>query len=164
MHGTSKGKVYAGCDASGGALSADPRLRIVSWAVVVAAWRPAEELMCDEPSLTILGTIAGSLQVGANVADGETEAISQLLQHCHGEVEFCSDSSAALTRYRKKQLAVPDGDNVKGFWTKSQSQLPVITGAIALVIFGTIRIKPSERPTGRVIIPVITQRVHAPSN
>ena len=96
-----------------------PGSEFVSWAVVVAVWKPAEELMCDEPSLTILGTISGTLQVGATVADGETEAVRQLLLRCQGDVEFCSDSSVALSRFNKQQCDIPYRDNVRGIWTKS---------------------------------------------
>ena len=38
----SASKVLAGCDASGGEHSSDPRLRIVSWSVVVALYKPSE--------------------------------------------------------------------------------------------------------------------------
>ena len=115
----SASKVLAGCDASGGEHSSDPRLRIVSWSVVVAFYKPSEFLLGAQPSLTVLGTLSGSLQIGASVADGETEAIRQLLLHCSGEVEFCSDSSAALSRFNKGQILGSDRDNVVGHWTKS---------------------------------------------
>ena len=115
----SASKVLAGCDASGGEHSSDPRLRIVSWSVVVALYKPSELLLGAQASLTVLGTLSGSLQIGASVADGETEAIRQLLLHCSGEVEFCSDSSTALSRFNKGQISGSDRDTVVGHWTKS---------------------------------------------
>ena len=115
----SASKVLAGCDASGGEHSSDPRLRIVSWSVVVALYKPSELLLGDQPSLTVLGTLSGSLQIGASVADGESEAIRQLLLHCSGEVVFCSDSAAALNRFNKGQISDPARDNAVGHWTKS---------------------------------------------
>ena len=115
----SASKVLAGCDASGGPFSSDPRLRIVSWSVVVALFKPSELLLEEQPSLTILGTLSGSLQVGASVSDGEAEAIKQLLLHCSGEILFCSDSATALSRFHKGQIADPSRDNVVGHWTKS---------------------------------------------
>ena len=115
----SASKVLAGCDASGGPFSSDPRLRIVSWSAVVAPFKPSELLLEEQPSLTILGTLSGSLQVGASVSDGEAEAIKQLLLHCSGEILFCSDSATALSRFHKGQIADPSRDNVVGHWTKS---------------------------------------------
>ena len=115
----STSKVLAGCDASGGAYSSDPRLRIVSWSVVVAVYKPSELLLGDQPSLTVLGTLSGSLQIGASVADGESEAIKQLLLHCRGDVVFCSDSSAALSRFNKGHISEAVRDNAVGHWTKS---------------------------------------------
>ena len=115
----STSKVLAGCDASGGAYSSDPRLRIVSWSVVVAVYKPSELLLGDQPSLTVLGTLSGSLQIGASVADGESEAIKQLLLHCRGDVVFCSDSSAALSRFNKGQISEAVRGNAVGRWTKS---------------------------------------------
>ena len=115
----SASKVLAGCDASGGPFSSDPRLRIVSWSAVVALFKPSELLLEEQPSLTILGTLSGSLQVGASVSDGEAEAIKQLLLHCSGEILFCSDSATALSRFHKGQIADPSRDNVVGHWTKS---------------------------------------------
>ena len=111
----STSKFLAGCDASGGAY----RLRIVSWSVVVAVFKPREFLLRDQPSLTVLGTLSGSLQIGASVADGESEAIKQLLLHCSGDVVFCSDSSAALSRFNKGQISESIRDNAVGRWTKS---------------------------------------------
>ena len=115
----SASKVLAGCDASGGPFSSDPRLRIVSWSAVVALFKPSELLLEEQPSLTILGALSGSLQVGASVSDGEAEAIKQLLLHCSGEILFCSDSATALSRFHKGQIADPSRDNVVGHWTKS---------------------------------------------
>ena len=115
----SSSKVLAGCDASGGEHSSDPRLRIVSWSVVVALYKPSELLLGSQASLTVLGTLSGSLQIGASVADGEAEAIRQLLLHCSGDVEFCSDSMAALSRFNKGQITGSDRDTVVGHWTKS---------------------------------------------
>ena len=115
----SASKVLAGCDASGGPFSSDPRLRIVSWSAVVALFKPSELLLEEQPSLTILGTLSGSLQVGASVSDGEAEAIKQWLLHCSGEILFCSDSATALSRFHKGQIADPSRDNVVGHWTKS---------------------------------------------
>ena len=103
----SASKVLAGCDASGGPFSSDPRLRIVSWSAVVALFKPSELLLEEQPSLTILGTLSGSLQVGASVSDGEAEAIKQLLLHCSGEILFVQtqqqhsvDSTKAKLRTR----------------------------------------------------------------
>ena len=115
----STSKVLAGCDASGGTYSSDPRLRIVSWSVVVAVFKPSELVLGDNPSLTVLGTLSGSLQIGASVADGEAEAVKQLSHHCSGEIVFCSDSSAALSRFNKGQITGSGRDNAVGHWTKS---------------------------------------------
>ena len=69
----------------------------------------------------MLGTLSGSLQIGASVADGESEAIKKLLLHCSGDVVFCSDSSAALSRFNKGQISESIRDNAVGHWTKKHA-------------------------------------------
>ena len=60
--------VYFGTDASGGPRGEDPRLRVISWAVVAIQWHPE-----TTPKFTRIGTMTGSLQVGSTVNDGEQQ-------------------------------------------------------------------------------------------
>ena len=66
--------ILYGTDASGGPKGADARLRLVSWAVV--AIRKAAQGSAN--GFKVLGSITGSLQIGATVNEGESAAINEL--------------------------------------------------------------------------------------
>ena len=86
-------KVYFGTDASGGPRGEDPRLRVVSWAVVAIRWHPE-----TTPKYTRIGSMSGSLQVGATVNDGESVALDHLAQWTTRSIQVAVDSKIAIKR------------------------------------------------------------------
>ena len=72
--------VYFGTDASGGPRGADPRLRVVSWAVVAVRVTTHPVHSPEEGSYELLGTMTGTLQISATVNDGEQFAINKLAE------------------------------------------------------------------------------------
>ena len=111
--------VYFGTDASGGPRGADPRLRVVSWAVVAICECPGvgggERLVFQ-----IVGSMTGALQIGATVNDGESYALNQL-----AEWPVCVAVDSQVTIKRCKQMpgiwtAMPfQRDRLRISWTKS---------------------------------------------
>ncbi|CAE7334827.1 unnamed protein product [Symbiodinium microadriaticum] len=97
--------VYFGTDASGGPRGEDPRLRVVSWAVVAIRWHPEAQL-----KYTRLGTMTGTLQIGATVNDGESVALDQLAQRTNQAIQVAVDSKIAI-----KRVHIP---NIEVTWTK----------------------------------------------
>ena len=85
--------VYFGTDASGA-----PRLRVVSWAVVAVRVTTHPVHSPEEGSYELLGTMTGTLQIGATVNDGEQFAINKLAEWVTTSVRSSSDSKVAIKR------------------------------------------------------------------
>ena len=79
-----------GTDASGGGFSADPRLRVVSWAAIVG--------VVEDGRLTVLGKASGRLPPGSSVAQGEASALVFILSRVGGTLRVLSDSKAAISQ------------------------------------------------------------------
>ena len=58
--------------------SPGPRLRVVSWAVVAVRVTTHPVYSPEEGTYELLGTMTGTLQVGATVNEGEQVAINKL--------------------------------------------------------------------------------------
>ena len=105
--------VYFGTDASGGPRGEDPRLRVVSWAVVAIQWHPE-----TTPKFTRIGTMTGSLQVGATVNDGESIALDYLAQWTTRSVQVAVDSKIAI-----KRVQVPNIESsMPELWSTPQAK------------------------------------------
>ena len=105
--------VYFGTDASGGPRGEDPRLRVVSWAVVAIQWHPE-----TTPKFTRIGSMSGSLQVGATVNDGESVALDHLAQWTTRSIQVAVDSKIAI-----KRVHVPNIDiRMPGLWSTPQEK------------------------------------------
>ena len=85
--------VFYGTDASGGPRGSDPRLRVVSWAVVAIRLRPGSE---GGPEHEVLGTMTGTLQIGATVNEGESVALDQLAARLRSKANVAVDSKIAI--------------------------------------------------------------------
>ena len=94
--------MYFGTDASGGPRGEDPRLRVVSWAVVAIQWHSD-----TAPKFTRIGTMTGSLQVGATVNDGESVALDYLAQWTVRSLQVAVGSKIAI-----KRVQVPNIDSI----------------------------------------------------
>ena len=106
-------KVYFGTDASGGPRGEDPRLRVVSWAVVAIRWHPE-----TTPKYTRIGSMSGSLQVGATVNDGESVALDHLAQWTTRSIQVAVDSKIAI-----KRAQVPNIDiRMPELWSTPQEK------------------------------------------
>ena len=79
-----------GTDASGGPFSSDPRLRVVSWAVVYG--RVKEGQFCFE------GQASGRLPQGATVTQGEAAAMAFVLKETTKEATVIADSKASIAQ------------------------------------------------------------------
>ena len=79
-----------GTDASGGGFSADPRLRVVSWAAIVG--------VVEDGRLTVLGKASGRLPPGSSIAQGEASALVFILSRVGGTLRVLSDSKAAISQ------------------------------------------------------------------
>ena len=100
--------VYFGTDASGGPRGEDSRLRVVSWAVVAIQWHPE-----TKPKYTRIGSMTGSLQIGATVNDGESVALDHLAQWTTRSIQVAVDSKIAI-----KRVHVPSIDiRMPGLWS-----------------------------------------------
>ncbi|CAE7233951.1 unnamed protein product [Symbiodinium natans] len=73
-------------DASGGMFTKDPRLRRVSWSVVVGR--------VQDGQFRELGTMSGLTPPGTSVAHGESYAIVQTIKHTLGQANQCADELA----------------------------------------------------------------------
>ena len=108
-------------DASGGKFTKDPRLRRVSWSVVVG--RVQDGLFQE------LGTMSGLTPPGTSVAHGESYAIVQTIKHTLGQVDLTGDCKPALRTLAKKsfQKTTPafwgpvweDRGRIRPTWVKS---------------------------------------------
>ena len=58
----------------GGPRGEDPRLRVVSWAVVAIRVDFKGPTLARQLNYEVLGTMSGTLQIGATVNDGESVA------------------------------------------------------------------------------------------
>ena len=105
--------VYFGTDASGGPRGEDPRLRVVSWAVVAIQWHPEAQ-----PKYTRLGAMTGSLQIGATVNDGESVALDQLAQWACQSIQVAVDSKIAIKRVRVPNIET----RMPGLWSTPQEK------------------------------------------
>ena len=106
-------QVYFGTDASGGPKGEDPRLRVVSWAVIAIQWHPE-----TQPNYTRLGTMTGSLQIGATVNDGESVALDQLAQWTNHPIQIAVDSKIAI-----KSVHTPNIERrMPGLWSTPQEK------------------------------------------
>ena len=97
-------EVYFGTDATGGLKGNDPRLRLVSWAVVAIQplggdlpTDPAGELF-PKTRFKVVGTMKGALQIGATVNDGECVALDQLACFVGQTASVAVDSKVAAKR------------------------------------------------------------------
>ena len=97
-------EVYFGTDATGGPKGNDPRLRLVSWAVVAIQalggdlpTDPAGELF-PKTRFKVVGTMKGALQIGATVNDGECVALDQLACFVGQTASVAVDSKVAAKR------------------------------------------------------------------
>ena len=107
--------VYFGTDASGGPRGEDPRLRVVSWAVVAIRWHPEAQL-----KYTRLGTMTGTLQIGATVNDGESVALDQLAQRTNQAIQVAVDSKIAIKRVHIPNIEVRI--SMPGLWSTPQEK------------------------------------------
>ena len=78
-----------GADARGGGFSADPRLRVVSWAAIVG--------VVKDGRLIVLGKASGRMPPGSSVAQGEARALVFVLSRVGGRLPVVSDSKAAIS-------------------------------------------------------------------
>ena len=106
--------IMYGTDASGGPKGADARLRLVSWAVV--AIRKAAPGGAND--FEVLGSITGSLQIGATVNEGESAAINELALWVGGPVKVAVDSKVAIKWCHKPQVHLQAPE----IWTADQRQ------------------------------------------
>ena len=106
--------IMYGTDASGGPRGADARLRLVSWAVV--AIRKAAPGGAND--FEVLGSITGSLQIGATVNEGESAAINELALWVGGPVKVAVDSKVAIKWCHKPQVHLQAPE----IWTADQRQ------------------------------------------
>jgi len=109
-----KGLFY-GTDASGGPKGEDARLRVVSWAVV--AIRLTQNHDAD-PLYDVVGTMTGSLQVGATVNEGEATALDQLAARAPAQVNVAVDSKVAIRWCRASSGKQPK----PSIWTTSAEE------------------------------------------
>ena len=87
-----------GTDASGGPRGEDPRLRVVSWAVVAIRVDFRGPAQAHQLNYEVLGTMSGTLQIGATVNDGESVALDKLAQWATQKVHVAVDSKVAIKR------------------------------------------------------------------
>ena len=106
-------QVYFGTDASGGPKGEDPRLRVVSWAVIAIQWHPE-----TQPIYTRLGTMTGSLQIGATVNDGESVALDQLAPWTKHPIQVAVDSKTAIKRVHTPNIEI----RMPGLWSTPQEK------------------------------------------
>ena len=95
--------IFYGTDASGGPRGLDPRLRVVSWAVVAIRLRIDVPSASGSLEYTVVGKMTGTLQISATVNDGESVALDQLANWATGQIQVATDSKIAIRRCR-----VPD--------------------------------------------------------
>ena len=110
-----------GTDASGGGFSADPRLRVVSWAAIVG--------VVEDGRLTVLGKASGRLPPGSSIAQGEASALVFILSRVGGTLRVLSDSKAAISQAESKSFRpsmhpvwdhlYPERDRLLVEWIKS---------------------------------------------
>ena len=81
----------------------DPRLRVVSWAVVAIRLRIDVPSASGSLEYTVVGKMTGTLQISATVNDGESVALDQLANWATGQIQVATDSKIAIRRCR-----VPD--------------------------------------------------------
>ena len=112
------GPIYYGTDASGGPRGLDPRLRVVSWAVVAIRLRFGEPSASGSLKYSVVGKMTGTLQIGATVNDGESVALDQLARWATGQIQVAADSKIAIRRCR-----VPDIESKQpAIWTAPQER------------------------------------------
>ena len=85
--------VFFGTDASDGPRKADSRMRVVSWAAVAVRVTTHPVHSPGEGAYELLGTMTGTLRIGATVNEGEQVAINKLAEWATMPVR--SSSSAA---------------------------------------------------------------------
>ena len=123
-HGLLKSKplpvsgVFFGTDASGGPRGADPRLRVVSWAVVAVRVTTRPVNSNEEGTYELLGTMTGTFQVGATVNEGEQVAINKLAEWVTTLVRSSSDSKVAIKRCLKANIH----ETLPQVWSTSSAQ------------------------------------------
>ncbi|CAE7388393.1 unnamed protein product, partial [Symbiodinium microadriaticum] len=105
--------VFYGTDASGGPRGSDPRLRVVSWAVVAIRLHPGSE---GAPEYEVLGTMTGTLQIGATVNEGESVALDQLAARLRTKANVAVDSKIAIKWCHASGNKQPRPD----IWTTSE--------------------------------------------
>ncbi|CAE7235281.1 unnamed protein product [Symbiodinium sp. CCMP2456] len=105
--------LFYGTDASGGPKGEDARLRVVSWAVV--AIRIKQDA---DPPYEVVGTMTGSLQIGATVNEGEAIALDQLAAMAPAQVNVAVDSKVAIRWCRASSGKQPK----PGIWTTSAEE------------------------------------------
>ena len=89
-------RVYFGTDASGGPRGADPRLRVVSWAVVAIHLGSQQPHSEEPPEYKVIGSMSGTLQIGATVNNGESVALNILAEWASGPLRTAVDSKIAV--------------------------------------------------------------------
>ena len=110
--------VYFGTDASGGPRGADPRMRVVSWAVVAVRVTTHPVHSPGEGAYELLGTVTGTLQIGATVNEGEQVAINKLAEWATMPVRSSSDSKVAIKRCLKANIH----ETLPQVWSTSLAQ------------------------------------------
>ena len=86
-------EVFFSTDASGGPKGNDPRLRIVSWAVVA--------FTVKDQSIEELGHLSGTLAPGTSVFQGEAHAVSELLTRFPGACDNTMDCKGIFKLLQK---------------------------------------------------------------
>ena len=99
---------------SGGPRGLDPRLRVVSWAVVAIRLRFDEPSASGSLKYSVVGKMTGTLQIGATVNDGESVALDQLAQWATGQIQVAADSKIAIRRCRVPDIESKQLDGAPG--------------------------------------------------
>ena len=107
--------LFFGTDASGGPRGEDPRLGVVSWAVVAIRLKHNHDA---GPLYDVVGTMSGSLQVGATVNEGEATALDQLAARAPAQVSVAVDSKVAIRWCRASKGKQPK----PSIWTTSAEE------------------------------------------
>ena len=97
---------------------ADPRMRVVSWAVVPVRVTTHPVHSPSEGTYEFLGTMTGTLQIGATVNEGEQVAINKLAEWATMPVRSSSDSKVAI----KKCLKANIHETLPQVWSTSLTQ------------------------------------------
>ena len=107
--------VFFGTDASGGLRGAEPRM---TWAVVAIRVTTHPVHSPSEGTYELLGTMTGTLQIGATVNEGEQVAINKLAEWATMPVRSSSDSKVAIKRRLKANIH----ETLPQVWSTSLAQ------------------------------------------